>query len=114
MIIAQRELDYVTQLGNPIKVLVTLYAPEGSGKLWRCRFTINWPNGVEESTTYGVDQFQAIILTLQMIGARLYFSDYHKSGRLYFEKPGSGYGFPVPKDVRDMLVGDDKRFDGNV
>ena len=113
MIIAQRELEYVTQSGTLINVPVTLYAPEGSGKHWHCRFTINWPNGVEESTTYGVDQFQAIILTLQMIGARLYFSDYHKSGRLYFEKSGSGYGFPVPKNVRDLLVGDDKRFEGN-
>ncbi len=55
---------------------------------------------------------QAIILTLQMIGARLYFSDYHKSGRLYFERPGSGYGFPVPKNARDVLVGDDKKFEG--
>ncbi|WP_114947411.1 DUF6968 family protein [Microvirga calopogonii] len=112
MIIAQRELDYVTQSGTIIPVPVKLYAPAGSGKYWWCRFTIEWPDGVDETTTYGVDQFQAIILTLQMIGSRLYLSDCHKSGRLYFETPGSGYGFPVPKIMRDLLIGDDQRFDG--
>jgi hypothetical protein len=47
-----------------------------------------------------------------MIGAHLYFSDYHKTGCLYFEKQGSGYGFPVPKNARDMLIGDDRTFEG--
>jgi len=61
---------------------------------------------------HGVDAMQALILTLQMIGDRLHFSDYHKTGRLYFETPGSGYGFPVPKNARDLLIGDDARFDG--
>jgi hypothetical protein len=56
---------------------------------------------------------QAIHLTLQIIGSQIYFSDYHKTGRLYFEKLGTGYGFPVPKNARDLLVGDDKRFDGD-
>ena len=49
---------------------------------------------------------------MQKIGSDIYFNDYHKTGRLYFEPPGSGYGFPVPKNARDTLVGDDKRFDG--
>ena len=25
-------------------------------------------------------------------------------------EPGRGYGFPVPDNIRDLLVGDDKRF----
>jgi len=49
---------------------------------------------------------------MQKIGSDIYFSDYHETERLYFETPGSGYGFPVPKNARDTLVGDDKRFDG--
>jgi len=112
MIIAERELDYVTQPGSTIPVPVRLYAPEGSRKHWSCRYTIEWPDGTYSSAGYGVDQFQAITLTLQKIGTDLYFSDYHKTGRLYFEKPGSGYGFPVPKNARDLLVGEDKRFEG--
>jgi hypothetical protein len=59
-----------------------------------------------------VDAFQALHLTLQMIGFRLYVSTYHKFGALVFEKPGNGYGFPVPKIVRDLLIGDDKVFEG--
>jgi hypothetical protein len=51
---------------------------------------------------------QAVLLALQMIGAVLYTSDYHKSGKLFWEKPGRGYGFPVPSNLQDMLIGDDK------
>lgn len=47
----------------------------------------------------------------------LYFSDYHKTGRLKWpgddiEAAGGGYGFPVPRNARDLLIGIDKRFDG--
>jgi hypothetical protein len=112
MLIAERLLEYATPDGAKVHVPVKLYAPEGSGKHWGCRFTIDWPTGIQVGAGYGVDRMQAIILTLQMIGAHLYFSDYHKTGRLYFEKQGSGYGFPVPKNARDMLVGDDRTFEG--
>ena len=67
--------------------------------------------GVETYTIYGLDQMQAVVLALQGVGAILYLSDYHQTGRLYFDKLGNGYGFPVPKNIRDMLVGDDKEFD---
>ena len=85
--------------GQPFLCLSGLYAPEGGGKHWSCRFSIGWPDGVDEDTSHGVDQVQAIILALQTIGARLYLSDYHRSPEgLYFETTGSGYGFPVPRD----------------
>jgi hypothetical protein len=42
----------------------------------------------------------------------LYVSPYHLSGDLRWEKTGDGYGFPVPKNGRDMLVGADKSFAG--
>lgn len=112
MLIAQRNLEFKPTAGNTIKVPVCLFAPEGTNKHWWCRYTIGWPDGVYASKGYGVDQFQAILLTMQKIGTDIYFSDYHKTGRLYFEKPRSGYGFPVPKNARDLLVGDDKRFEG--
>lgn len=112
MLIAQRDLNYLEENGTVRTVPVCLYAPMHSGRDWSCEYTIGWPDGIYRNKGYGVDQIQAIYLTLQMIGVRLYFSDYHKTGRLYFEKPGSGYGFPVPHNARDLLVGDDKRFDG--
>jgi hypothetical protein len=112
MLIAERHLEIAEADGTVTKVPVCLFSPEGSNKQWSCRYTIGWPDGTYSGAGYGVDQFQAIILTLQKIGTDIYFSDYHKTGRLYFEKQGSGYGFPVPKNARDILVGDDKRFEG--
>ena len=112
MLIADRMLQYTTEGGVHLQVSVQLFAPENTGHDWRCRYVIGWPNGKEGNAANGIDAMQALILTLQMIGARLYFSDYHKTGRLYFETPGSGYGFPVPKNARDLLIGDDARFEG--
>jgi hypothetical protein len=43
----------------------------------------------------GLAGAQFSILLLRMIGAEIYTSDYHKSGNLFFEAPGRGYGFPV-------------------
>jgi len=44
-----------------------------------------------------------------MIGADVYSSSYHKSGRLMLEAPGKGYGFPVVSSLRHMLEGDDAK-----
>ena len=45
-----------------------------------------------------------------MIGADIYSSSYHKSGKLMLEAPGKGYGFPVVSSLRDLLEGDDAKF----
>jgi len=112
MLIAQRGLAFETTDGAMVEIPVRLYAPEGNDKLWWCRYSIGWPDGIKNSKGYGIDQFQAISLTLQKIGAEIYCSDYHKTGRLQWDKPGSGYGFPVSTNIRNLLVGDDERFDG--
>jgi len=46
-----------------------------------------------------------------LVGTEFYTSRYHKAGTLVFEERGRGYGFPVPANIRDMLVGDDARYD---
>ncbi|MBZ6079239.1 DUF6968 family protein [Microvirga puerhi] len=112
MLIAKRDLQYTPAAGTLTNVPISLFAPEHTGQDWRCRYTIGWPDEPQEGAGYGVDAMQALILTLQMIGARIYCSDYHETGKLYFETPGSGYGFPVPKNIRDILIGDDARFEG--
>jgi len=58
----------------------------------------------------GIDSAQAITLALQKIGTEIYFGDYHKSGNLFWESPGKGYGFPLPPSARDLLIGDDAKF----
>ena len=53
---------------------------------------------------------QALILALNMIGSEIYTSDYHKLGNLRSSDPWQGYGFPVPKSLRDLLEGDDATY----
>ena len=53
---------------------------------------------------------QALLLALQMIGAELYSSKHHDAGELVWEGEGGGYGFPVPRTISDLLVGDDAVF----
>ena len=53
---------------------------------------------------------EAIELALKMIGAEIYTREYHRSKLLMWEKPGRGYGFPVPASLRELLIGDDTNY----
>jgi hypothetical protein len=57
----------------------------------------------------GGDAVQSLEIALKLIGAHLYASQYHQDGSLSFEQPGNGYGFPVPANMRDLLVGEDAK-----
>lgn len=92
------------------EVVIRISAVEDHGDNWSCRYEINWPEGRRKMEAFGVDFVQAILLAFQMIGAELYTSDYHKSGRLMFDEPGQGYGFPVASSIRDLLIGDDRKY----
>ena len=112
MLLATRVLKLQGSDGT-VEIPIRLFAPEqGEPSGWFCRFEIDWPHGMAKKKAWGFDAIQAIHLTLQMIGADIYFSEYHKSGKLMLDGPGKGYGFPVPKNARDLLIGDDARFDG--
>ena len=93
-----------------VQVPIRIFAPEPDGSAWRCRYEIGWPDGVRKRFAGGGDSVQAICLALQMIGADIYTSPHHASGQLRWERDGGGYGFPVPKTIRDLLVGDDATF----
>ena len=92
------------------KVAVRLYAPEPAKVDWICRIEIDWPEGKGERWGVGIDAVQALLAALQMIGAELYTSEQNKSGKLSWLAPGRGFGFPVPNTIRDLLVGDDRKF----
>lgn len=111
MVIAERSLS-IEDGSEPKACKITMHAPEDTDGIWICRYTIEWPTAPEESFGAGVDAFQALHLTLQKIGITLYASAYHKAGILVFDKPGRGYGFPMPKNGRYLLIGDNKIFDG--
>ena len=109
MKIATRRLKLRGRSGEA-DVQIDIFLPEADGNAWRCRYEIAWPEEKWSSFGGGFDQAQALILALQKIGVDLYFSDYHKSGDLYWDSPGKGYGFPLPPSARDLLVGDDAKF----
>lgn len=49
---------------------------------------------------------------MQKIGMDLYMSRYHHEQKMWWIRPWVGYGFPMPKDARDLMIGDDARFYG--
>jgi hypothetical protein len=91
-----------------VDVAIRLYPPEDLGDAWRCPYHIDWPHGTWSSSGYGIDAVQAMLLALQKIGTEVYLSEYHETGSLFWLEPGDGFGFPVPPNVRDLLVGQDR------
>jgi len=113
MIIATRQLTVVAEDGHQQGVKVDFYLPVQRSGSWYCKFDIAWPDGNESGEMGGADSVQALFNALQMVGLRVYSSKYHTSGELAWGvSGGGGYGFPVPKAARNLLVGTDKRFYG--
>lgn len=112
MIIARRELTYTNEAGEVVAVPIRLYAPERNALDAKCRVVIEWPDQAEDRTIYGIDEIQAVLLGLQSIGTSIYCSSYHRTGRLFFDRLGTGCGFPVLDNARHLLIGDDKRSEG--
>ena len=111
MVIATRVLKLRQRTGE-IPVPIRVFAPEQREIEWACRFEIEWPSEIIGLDAMGVDAVQALELALRMIGAFIYSSDHHACGQPVWEAPGKGYGFPVANSIRDMLVGDDKKYYG--
>lgn len=110
MIIASRLLK-LHNAGTDIEIPVRIFLPEREDTGgWSCSYEIEWPDGKWTMAAHGFDSIQAIDLAFHMIGSEIYTSNYHKSGQLFLEVPGRGYGFPVPKTLRDLLEGDDAKF----
>ncbi len=87
-------------------VPVAISAPVESKGSWFCRYEIGWPEGTRSDEIGGADALQAIYLCMQAVALTLYASPHHTSGRLYWGKPGEGYGFPMPKPGRPDLIGE--------
>ena len=108
MMIASRILT-LKESDRDITIPVGIFPPKHEGDAWSCTYEIDWPEGKSTMTAWGFDSVKALAVALQMIGADLYSSSYHKSGKLMLEAPGKGYGFPVVSSLRDMLEGDDAK-----
>ncbi len=111
MLIATRVLTLRGESGDA-EIPIRIFAPERDESMgcWKCRYAVEWPAEKFESQGYGEDAVQAIVIAFQKISAELYTSDEHKSGRLGWNEPGDGYGFPMVKPIRDLAAGHDKEF----
>ena len=110
MIIASRVLTLRAETKD-VKIPIRIFAPkEGTNGNWFCRYEIDWPDKKSELSVGGIDSVQTLVLALKTIGAEIYSSSYHESGKLFVDKPGGGYGFPVVPTHRDLLQGDDKKY----
>jgi hypothetical protein len=88
MIMATRLLR-LSRAVSDIDIPIRIFAPERSGSAWSCRYEIDWPEGKETMSASGIDSVQALVLALQMIGADIYSSSYHKSGRAHVRRAGA-------------------------
>lgn len=111
MVIGTRVLTLRTDTDD-VPVPVRLFQPVDEDGAWQCRYAIGWPDGLRESAAWGTDALQALHLAMQKIAADLYGSDAHREGRLSWPGQAAGYGFPMAKGGRDLLVGFDREFDG--
>jgi hypothetical protein len=93
-----------------VDVAVSVSWPVLDQQAWRCRWEINWPDRTRSNVGCGIDAMQALIVALQMIGSEIYCSHEHQSGRLAWTEDTTGYGFPVPNGIRDLLIGDDAKY----
>lgn len=90
------------------KIEIRIYQPQQLAHSWGCKYEIDWPEGKYSITAQGEDALQSLTIALQMIGADLYTSAYHQEGSLRAYDKEDGYGFPVPNNLRDLLIGVDK------
>lgn len=110
MIIASRILHLIDG-ASKTRIEIRLFAPAERDSAWWCAYEIDWPKATWKSAAGGIDSLQAIQMALQKIGAEIYTSESHRSGKLVWDRAGNGYGFPVPQNIRHMLVGDDAFYD---
>jgi hypothetical protein len=92
------------------EVSIRVFWPVEDKKAWDCRWEINWPDRQRANSGRGLDAMQALLHAMQMIGAEIYASEEHRSGRLVWSDDWRGYGFPVSGRIRDLLVGDDATY----
>lgn len=111
MTIGTRILTLLTEDG-PRPVAIRMLQPRAWEGLYRCDYEIHWPDGTAKSFAAGNDELHAIMLAMQKIAQDLYMSRAHAERRLSWIKPWVGYGFPMPANGRELLIGDDKRFYG--
>lgn len=94
--------------GREVDVPITIYAPVDKTDHWCCEFEIGWPDKRKRSRGNGTDAVQALLIALEMIGMNLYSSEAHAQGKLKWDEPHGGYGFPLNSAMRHRYEGRDR------
>jgi hypothetical protein len=92
------------------EVTVSIFWPEQRGNSWFADWAIHWPDRDRKGSAGGSDAIQALLVALSLVGVELNCSTEHEAGRLSWADDWSGYGFPVPNGMRDVLSGDDAKY----
>lgn len=101
--IATRRLELAGE--SPGEVIVGIKRPVPDDGPYRCEYQIVGIGSGTVRYAMGEDSMQALVLTLQTIGADLYTSEAAKEGRLtWFGSPN--LGFPVPDIIADLVPKD--------
>ena len=107
MTVAQRILKIDIE-GDEVEVPIRIHVPIQRDDHWQCDYEIGWPTAVRRSVGRGIDSVQSLLIAMQKIGAEIYTIEAHRTGKLKWERHGGGYGFPLPRGIRDLHEGDDK------
>lgn len=97
------------QSSRTVEVPVDVGPPTLTEGTWACPFRIGWPHGSKNGHASGFDSTQALYHAMQVVAVQLYMSDAHQRGDLYWDRPGNGYGYPLPIGGREIAIGDDKK-----
>ena len=95
---------------GPGHVVVSIFWPERRDNSWFADWSIGWPDRERNGSAGGADAIQALLVAFNIVGTELYCSAEHQAGRLSWGDDWSGYGFPVPNGMRDVLKGDDAQY----
>ena len=106
MIIVSHRL-FLSVGDGEVEIDIHIHQPVIGHRCWTCRYETHWPEGRQTRDAVGHDALQALTLALEMIGADIYSSTYHREGRLRAYEKELGYGFPVASSLRHLLVGVD-------
>ena len=107
MIIARRSLK-ISEGGKDREVAIDIHAPEPARVDWICRYEIDWPEGKVERHAGGTDPYKLFSRCPADDWSRGQYERRHRPGQLEWLAKGRGYGFPVPNNIRDLLVSDDR------
>jgi hypothetical protein len=94
--IARRKFTINVDPQRRLEVLI--YAPIQDGPDYRCNYEIREGDQlVRQSSAFGIDSLQALILAMQKVGADLVHSEYVKSGKLFWNDQNDDLGLLPPK-----------------